>query len=64
MPYSGGTRLPMETASKLGHLTVVQSPWVKALVHDFERVTLPDKDSSQTLWQPINVDGVALLSAV
>lgn len=50
MPYSQGTRLPGESASKLGHLAVLQSDWVRALVTEFdsdERITV---DASKTLW--------------
>jgi hypothetical protein len=50
MPYSEGTRLPGETASKLGHLSVVQSPWVKALVGEFDLSKQGDRDWSNTIW--------------
>ena len=37
MPYQGGARLTRpETASKLGHLEVVKSPFVKSLIDEFE----------------------------
>jgi hypothetical protein len=51
MPYAEGNRLPGEMASKLGHLAVVQSEWVKSLVEDFERSIVNDSDASQTPWK-------------
>ena len=51
MPYAEGNRLPGEAASKLGHLAVVQSEWVKSLVEDFERSVVNDRDMSQTPWK-------------
>lgn len=50
MPYTSGTRLPGETASKLGHLSIVQSKWVQALVKEFEQAGPPAEDQSKTLW--------------
>ncbi len=35
MPYQKGNRLPLERASKLGHLEVIQSPLVKKLCENF-----------------------------
>ena len=35
MPYQKGKRLPVEKASKLGHLEVIQSPLVKKLCENF-----------------------------
>lgn len=35
MPYQKGKRLPVERASKLGHLEVIQSPLVKKLCENF-----------------------------
>ncbi|EMR0601404.1 TPA: hypothetical protein RWN27_003203 [Stenotrophomonas maltophilia] len=64
MPYSGGTRLPFESASKLGHLAVVQSTWVKELVRDFEQAKAPATDNSGTLWQTIDTQGVLPLRSV
>lgn len=64
MPYSAGTRLPFETASKLGHLAVVQSPWVQALVADFDSAAPAEGDLSKTVWQTIDTTGVLPLRAV
>src|SRR5512135_237771 len=51
MPYAEGNRLPGEAASKLGHLAVVRSEWVRSLVEDFERSVVTDTDMSQTHWK-------------
>ena len=64
MPYNAGTRLPAESASKLGHLSVVQSPWVKALVDDFEQVAPRDSDPTKTLWHPIDLEVASPLRSV
>jgi len=64
MPYSAGTRLPSESASKLGHLSVVQSPWVKALVKDFEQTTPQDHDPTKALWQTIDIKSALPLRSV
>jgi hypothetical protein len=50
MPYGEGARLPGETASKLGHLNVIQSPWVKALVSEFDYSSNSNRDLSNTIW--------------
>ena len=42
MAYSSGTRLPFESASKLGHLKVIESEWVNSLIKDFETNDLMD----------------------
>jgi hypothetical protein len=50
MPYSQGSRLPGEAASKLGHLAVIESEWVKSLVGEFESTQRVTLDPSNTLW--------------
>lgn len=50
MPYQSSTRLPGETASKLGHLTVTKSEWVKSLIADFENTEPLESDPCQTSW--------------
>jgi hypothetical protein len=50
MPYAQGANLPGERASKLGHLAVVNSDWVKSLVTDFEQTDQTGKDPSNTVW--------------
>ncbi len=52
MPYSEGSRLPGESASKLGHLTVVESEWVRSLVKDFEESKSRSSDALKTMWHP------------
>ena len=64
MPYSQGTRLPGESASKLGHLAVIQSDWVRSLVQEFEHAKPPASDPSQTMWNAFNPDGVESLRNV
>jgi hypothetical protein len=49
MPYSQGSRLPGESASKLGHLSVITSKWVKSLISDFEQIEIKETDS-RTVW--------------
>jgi hypothetical protein len=64
MPYGQGTRLPGEAASKLGHLAVVKSDWVKALVKEFEATKPNESDPSSTVWTTFNPDGVRPLTRV
>src|SRR5271157_3608986 len=64
MPYAEGNRLPGEAASKLGHLTVVQSEWVRSLVEDFERSVANDTDMSQTPWKAFDPDQRQTLARV
>ena len=58
MPYAQGTRLPGESASKLGHLAVIESPWVRSLVEDFEGAPPVDGDPSRTVWQAFAPAGI------
>ncbi len=58
MPYEG------ERASKLGHLTLINSPWVRDLVDGFERVPAPVGDPSGTPWQSFTHDPAKRLSRV
>lgn len=64
MPYGQGTRLPGESASKLGHLAVVESPWVKSLVEDFESVAAVDGDPSRTSWLTFDPNGIEPLRSI
>src|SRR5215468_7640011 len=64
MPYSEGTRLPGEAASKLGHLTIVQSEWVRSLVAEFDRARDVDADLSQTTWTEFDPASAAPLRSV
>ncbi|WNY25466.1 hypothetical protein [Methanolapillus millepedarum] len=51
MPYqSTDQRLPSEKASKLGHLTVIESDWVRSLVNDFENLDDSAQCVSNIAW--------------
>lgn len=68
-PYAESINLPFESASKLGHLSVVNDPLVKELLESFERIesgadSLPDGsvvqldlDSAEPLAIVLAVDG-------
>lgn len=60
MPYQHGTRLPGEAASKLGHLAVTNSEWVKSLVESFEKSGAGSPDDSQTPWTPLTTTAAPL----
>lgn len=64
MPYGQGTRLPGESASKLGHLSVVQSDWVKALITEFETAKPRESDPSSTVWTTLSLEGTSPLGRV
>jgi hypothetical protein len=64
MPYGEGARLPGEVASKLGHLAVIQSEWVKTLIDDFESTEARDSDPSNTIWQTFDPMGVEPLRGI
>ena len=64
MPYSAGARLPGESASKLGHLAVIQSDWVRALVGEFEAAKASEQDPTNTIWEIYNAEGVTPLRNV
>lgn len=50
MAYSSSGKLPGEYASKLGHLSVITSPWVQSLIADFEMVQGKDSEHNFSLW--------------
>lgn len=50
MPYQRGSRLAGESASKLGHLEVLESELVKELVQQFEYPEKQENDPSNTIW--------------
>lgn len=64
MPYAPGARLPGESASKLGHLTVIQSEWVSALVSEFEAAKLNEQDPTNTIWETFAAQGITPLRNV
>src|SRR5260370_31529013 len=52
MPYQGGQRLTTtEQASKLGHLEVVNSPFVRNLVDQFEYPPTADVEPGKDIWR-------------
>lgn len=60
MPYSQGSRLPGEVASKLGHLSVIESDWVKSLVREFESYKVTTVDPSNTIWTEFEMSAAPL----
>jgi hypothetical protein len=64
MPYDKGTNLPGESASKLGHLRVIQSEWVQELIGEFEFTASEPKDTSNTLWSTFDPGAFAVLPRV
>jgi len=54
MPYAKSNRLPGEAASKLGHLSVVKSDWVKSLISEFEEPTNASSGKAPSTWSSIN----------
>jgi hypothetical protein len=64
MAYNQGTNLPGESASKLGHLSVIKSKWVQELIREFESEPPQSSDQSGTVWQSFEPNGEALLSRV
>ena len=57
MAYSSTSgRLPFESASKLGHLNVIQSEWVQSLLKDFETNDLGDGDNYENdIWEDFEI---------
>jgi hypothetical protein len=51
MPYQAGSRLSGESASKLGHLEVLESELVQTLIKQFEYPEPLDNDPSNTQWK-------------
>jgi hypothetical protein len=68
MPYQGGQRLTAtERASKLGHLEVVNSPFVRNLVDQFEYPPPADDEPGKDIWQefnPADTDPLTIVLAV
>jgi hypothetical protein len=64
MPYSRGSRLPGEQASKLGHLDVVKSPFVKGLIDQFEYPNDTVGDGATAPWVAFDPSVFASLGAV
>lgn len=64
MPYQSSSNLPGETASKLGHLTVTKSEWVKSLISDFDSAIQSDTDLSNTTWHQLSEQSAEPLKSV
>jgi hypothetical protein len=64
MPYEQGTRLPGESASKLGHLRVIESEWVNELITAFEYPSAEPKDESNTVWSEFDPASTSPLARV
>lgn len=65
MPYPGGQRLTStETASKLGHLEIVKSPFVKSLIDEFEYPPVPEDQAGPDIWQQFRPEGISPLTIV
>jgi hypothetical protein len=68
MPYQGGQRLTSaERASKLGHLEVVNSPFVRALIDRFEYPEPDESEPGKDIWcefDPSDVDPLTIILAV
>jgi len=55
MAYSSTGKLPTETASKLGHLSVIQSQWVQTLIEDFEDTQHREESHDMSLWTSLDI---------
>ena len=64
MPYQAGSRLPGEKASKLGHLAIVNSPFIKSLVDQFEFPEETHEDPCETHWTEFNRQCAIPLSVI
>lgn len=65
VPYQGGQRLTStERASKLGHLEVVRSPFVRDLIDQFEYPPPTEEEPGKDIWQEFDADGVDPLTIV
>ena len=65
MAYSSGGRLPFESASKLGHLNVIESEWVQSLIKDFETNDVGDADNYENdIWESLDPSDVQPLKHI
>jgi len=55
MAYSTTGRLPTESASKLGHLSIIQSHWVQTLIRDFEDTQYREGSYDVSLWNSLDI---------
>lgn len=56
MAYSSTGKLPDEHASKLGHLSVIQSKWVQSLIEDFEDTQRQNVNHDLSLWNRFDAE--------
>ncbi|ENW05263.1 hypothetical protein [Acinetobacter beijerinckii] len=54
MALQASTNLPHEPASKLGHLNVIQSKWVKSLIENFENIEFDLSEDITSYWNEFN----------
>lgn len=65
MAYSGGERLPFESASKLGHLNVIKSEWVKSLIDDFETNDINNGEGFRDdIWKEFSAENIEPLKHI
>ncbi|WP_079508823.1 hypothetical protein [Mesobacillus jeotgali] len=51
MAYNSSPTSPFETASKLGHINVIESEWVQSLVREFETNSYEVSDGEKQGWE-------------
>lgn len=64
MAYQSSGKLGMESASKLGHLELIQSEWIQELVKDFESDTIEEVENSTALFQSFDPSKTDPLSSI
>lgn len=64
MPYRSSGRLPNESASKLGHLSIISNEWVQSLIDDFESVAVVDSIGDTSIWQDYDYSEVSPLKYI
>lgn len=60
MAYNSGNNMPFEKASKLGHLNLVNSPWIKSLIDEFETIEFENYINGSTVWNSVDSKAVPL----
>jgi hypothetical protein len=61
MAYNSSNTAPFETASKLGHINVIESEWVQSLVREFESNTYDISDHEKSGWEDAEIEGIEKL---
>lgn len=61
MAYNSTSNSPFEYASKLGHLDVIESEWVKSLVKDFESNFYEVSQNEKDGWVQAKLEGITKL---